>query len=64
MPTLGTWDAFFHVPSKRTKSICGSHLSALLEALVGFVNSSCDLLVFHLAQLALWVPQPGHHASC
>lgn len=41
-----------------------SYLSALLEAFIGFMNSSCDLLVFQLAQLAVRVSQPGHHASC
>lgn len=40
-----------------------THLSAILKALVGFVDGGGDLLVFQLAQFAVWVPQPSHHAS-
>lgn len=50
---LGRKLLFFFIP----------HLFALLEAPVGFMNSSCNLLVFQLTQLALRVSQPGHHAS-
>lgn len=40
-----------------------THLSALLEALVGLVDGGCNLLALQLAQFAVWVPQPGHHAG-
>lgn len=51
-----------HLLSDKTK-LLSTHLFALFEDLVGFMNSSSHLLVLQLTKLALWVPQPGHHAS-
>lgn len=49
--------------SVHASSCFSSHLFALLEALVGLMDRSGHLLILQLAQFAVRVSQPGHHAS-